>query len=58
MHYGPESLKSEGMLVVEITENDRQQLAGLGRRERKMKGERGNGDWDRLGRVGFEFVCK
>ena len=24
MHYGPESLKSEGMLVVEITENDRQ----------------------------------
>ena len=24
MHYGPESLKSEGMLAVEITENDRQ----------------------------------
>jgi len=25
MHYSPESLKSEGMLAVEITENDRQQ---------------------------------
>ena len=24
MYYGPESLKSEGMLVVEIIENDRQ----------------------------------
>ena len=24
MYYGPESLKSEGMLAVEITENDRQ----------------------------------
>ena len=24
MHYGPKSLKSEGMLAVEITENDRQ----------------------------------
>ena len=24
MYYGPESLKSEGMLTVEITENDRQ----------------------------------
>jgi len=24
MHYGPESLKSEGMLAVEINENDRQ----------------------------------
>ena len=24
MHYGPESLKSEGFLAVEITENDRQ----------------------------------
>ena len=24
MHYSPESLKSEGMLAVEITENDRQ----------------------------------
>ena len=24
MYYGPNSLKSEGMLVVEITENDRQ----------------------------------
>ena len=24
MHYGPESLKSKGMLAVEITENDRQ----------------------------------
>ena len=24
LHYGPESLKSEGMLAVEITENDRQ----------------------------------
>ena len=24
MHYGPESQKSEGMLAVEITENDRQ----------------------------------
>ena len=24
MHYGPESLKCEGMLAVEITENDRQ----------------------------------
>ena len=25
MYYGPESLKSEGMLAVEITENERQQ---------------------------------
>jgi len=25
MYYGPESMKSEGMLAVEITENDRQQ---------------------------------
>ena len=24
MYYGPESMKSEGMLAVEITENDRQ----------------------------------
>ena len=29
MYYGPESLKSEGMLAVEITENDRQQIAAL-----------------------------
>ena len=26
MHYGPESQKSEGMLAVEITKNDRQQV--------------------------------
>ena len=29
MHYGPESLKSEGMLAVEITENDRQHTPTL-----------------------------
>ena len=28
MYYGPESLKSKGMLVVEIIENDRQQWSG------------------------------
>ena len=27
MYYGPKSLKSEGMLAVEITENDHQQWA-------------------------------
>ena len=27
MHFSPESLKSEGMLAVEVTENDRQQWA-------------------------------
>ena len=29
MYYGPESMKSEGMLAVEITENDRQQCSCL-----------------------------
>ena len=37
MHYSPESLKSEGMLAVEITENDRQHTTHLdfARPERK-----------------------
>ena len=45
MHYGPESLKSEGMLAVEITENDRQQPTNVTTGKAMMTPQDTNLEW-------------